>query len=66
VTYDCASGATYRAAQTVSTHFGEGPGIWLYPGMDQRLFFLVQAGAACDITWDFEVGLAYKARKRTL
>jgi len=66
VRYDCGSGQNTRSATAGVTHVPEGPGIWLYPGVQQKIFVLNQNAADSAIGTNTTVRVQYRARKRVL
>lgn len=65
IRYDCGSGQISRGTTAGVTHVPEGPGILLYPGVQQKIFVLAQ-NAAMDIATLHTVRVQYRQRKRVL
>jgi hypothetical protein len=66
IRYDCGSGQLTRTTSAMVTHVPEGPGILLYPGVQQKVFCLVQNSAGMDIATQPTIRLQYRQRKRVL
>lgn len=64
--YDSGRDLVTRSVSIMQSHYVEGAGIKLYPGVNQRLYFLTCAGALADTAWQFVVTVGYRARKRVL
>jgi len=65
IRYDGGSGQISRTTTGGATHVAEGPGIMLYPGVQQKLYVLCQ-NASMDISTLSTVQVMYRARKRVL
>jgi hypothetical protein len=66
IRYECGSGLITRATTGMVTHVPEGPGLQLYPGISQKVYFAGQAAPQADIAYNITLKIQYKARKRVL
>jgi hypothetical protein len=66
IRYDCGTGQISRALTGAVSHVPEGPGILLYPAVQQKIFMLAQNAAGMDIAALLGLKVQYRPRKRVL
>ena len=66
IRYDGGMNQITRSTSAGVTHVPEGPGLWLYPGEQQKILLLGQSTSAMDINTLYTLRLQYRQRKRVL
>ena len=66
IRYDGGTGVISRSTSAIGAHAPEGAGLWLYPGLAQRIYVAMQAAPLANVDWGGTVKIQYQARKRSL